>query len=391
MSQKFIKRRKPRAAVSKKKPASNFDPNRFLNRSNETKQVTPAAPAPSWKFEDTKLDDRLKANIARLGFITPTPIQERSLTFLMEGRDLLGIASTGTGKTGAFLIPIINRLLTEKSRISLIVVPTRELALQVEEVFLSLAQGLGLEAACFIGGKSVEQDKKKLRKVNHVLIGTPGRLLDLCGQGLIKLPTVTTLVLDEFDRMLEMGFIREVRTLLNGLTNRKQTIFFSATLDKQQQPLIDEILRNPVEVKISSGITISEKVDQELIRVKEGQNKFDLLMNLLNREEVKKVLIFAETKRGVNVLGKKLNEKGVKAELIHGNKSQNYRVNALNLFNEGKVKVLVATDIAARGLDVPDVTHVINYQVPRNQDSYIHRVGRTGRGGQSGKAYTFVE
>ncbi len=374
----------------KKNHISTLDPNRLIQKQPVEKVEEKFEP--SWKYEDLKLHPKLKSNIAAKGYVYPTPVQEKSLQHLLEGRDLLGIANTGTGKTAAFLIPIIEQLMKGQINIqSLVIVPTRELALQVEEEFNSLTKGMGLYASSFIGGKSVQADIVKLRKSPHILVGTPGRLLDLTNQRALRLDKISNLVIDEFDRMLDMGFIQDVKKILSGLTNRKHTMFFSATLDDNHKSLINSILNNPVEVKISSGKHTSAQVEQELIKVPEGQNKFQILLEMMTNREFEKVLIFAETKRTVNMVGKKLNQSGIRTELIHGNKSQNYRVNALNQFTRGKVQVLVATDIAARGLDITDVTHVINYQLPRTMDSYIHRIGRTGRAGKFGKAITFVD
>ncbi|MCL4156086.1 UNVERIFIED_CONTAM: hypothetical protein GTU68_042803 [Idotea baltica] len=273
---------------------------------------------------------------------------------------------------------------------ALIVVPTRELALQVEEEFRSLTKGLNLVAASFIGGTSVGKNLSQLRRRTHVVIGTPGRLKDMVDQRALQLHKIPVLVLDEFDRMLDMGFVKEIQRLVKGMTSRKQTMLFSATIEKNQKALIAELLSNPVEVKINSGTTSSDQVEQDIIRVPAGGDKFSMLMDMMTDNEYEKVLIFAETKRWVDKVTKQLNQSGVKADQIHGNKSQNYRNNALSKFKKGQVQVLVATDVAARGIDVSDVTHVINYQLPMTFDSYVHRIGRTGRAGKRGKALTFV-
>ncbi|MCK5066434.1 MAG: DEAD/DEAH box helicase, partial [Bacteroidales bacterium] len=273
---------------------------------------------------------------------------------------------------------------------ALVVVPTRELALQVEEEFKSMSKGLGLFSACFIGGTNINRDLQTLRRNSHVVIATPGRLLDLTDRRAIDLGKFKTLVLDEFDRMLDMGFIHDVKRILEGLKQRTNTMLFSATLDKSQQSMIDTILSNPVTVKVSGGTRGGDSIDQDIIRLKPGEDKFKILKNMLNGDEFDKVLLFEETKHRVSKLCVKLNKAGIAAEQIHGNKSQNARQSALKAFKQGRVKVLVATDVASRGLDISDVSHVINYQVPQTHDSYIHRIGRTGRAGKSGKAYTFV-
>jgi len=336
------------------------------------------------------IDSKLRQALAVKGYERPTEIQDRTLETLLEGRDLLGIAQTGTGKTGAFLIPIIEQLLHKRvNPYALVVVPTRELALQVEEEFKSMAKGLGLYSSCFIGGTNINRDLQNLRRNSHVVIATPGRLLDLTDRRAIDLGKFKTLVLDEFDRMLDMGFIRDVNRILDGMKQRNHTMLFSATLDRSQQSMINNILKNHVTVKVS-GNSSADGIEQEVIKLKPGEDKFRILQEMLTQNEFKKVLLFEETKHRVSRLCLKLNKAGIQADQIHGNKSQNARQSALKAFKQGRVQVLVATDVASRGLDVSDVSHVINYQVPQTHDSYIHRIGRTGRAGKIGKAYTFV-
>ena len=342
-------------------------------------------------IKELPIDLKLRRALAVKGYERPTEIQDRTLETLLEGRDLLGIAQTGTGKTGAFLIPIIEQLLHKRvNPYALIVVPTRELALQVEDEFKSMAKGLGLYSACFIGGTNINRDLQNLRRSTHVVIATPGRLLDLTDRRAIDLGKFKTLVLDEFDRMLDMGFIRDVNRILDGMKQRNHTMLFSATLDKSQQSMINNILKNHVTVKVNAGNSSADAIEQEVIKLKPGEDKFRVLQEMLTQNEFKKVLLFEETKHRVSRLCLKLNKAGIQADQIHGNKSQNARQNALKAFKQGRVQVLVATDVASRGLDVSDVSHVINYQVPQTHDSYIHRIGRTGRAGKIGKAYTFV-
>ena len=368
---------------------STIDPNRLIKKAFGEEEE---AFSPSRTFEQMPIHRKLKINLAKKGFIHPTQIQEKTLEHLLVGRDLLGVANTGTGKTGAFLIPIIERLLhTSQPFSSLIVVPTRELALQVEEEWKSLTLGLGLYGASFIGGTSVGRDLGQLRRQNHIIIGTPGRLMDLTSRGALRLQDISVLVLDEFDRMLDMGFINDIKKIVRLMHNRKHTMLFSATMDQTQKSLISTLLRDPVEVKVNAGTAPSDQIEQDIIRVPQDGDKFKMLLNLIDNKEFEKVLIFAETKRLVDKVSKKLIQSGIRAALIHGNKSQNYRNNALNQFKKGHVQVLVATDVAARGIDVSDITHVINYQLPMNFESYIHRIGRTGRAGKRGKAITFVD
>ncbi|MBD79917.1 MAG: RNA helicase [Crocinitomicaceae bacterium] len=344
------------------------------------------------QFDDLPLNTRLKQNLKHKGYERPSEIQDKTLDILLKGQDILGIAQTGTGKTGAFLIPIIEQLIDQKrNNHAIVVVPTRELAVQVEEEFKTMTKGLGLYSQVFIGGTNVNKDIKALRRSINVVIGTPGRLLDLADRRALDLRKINTLVLDEFDRMLDMGFIHDVKRIIAEMKQRKQTMLFSATLDKKQQSLIDLILNNPEVVKVSSGEATSDHIDQDIIRLNPGENKLKLLQTMLAHEDYQKVLIFDEAKHRVNRLCDKLKKAGFKADCIHGNKTQNARQNALEAFKRGKVNVLVATDVAARGIDVSDVTHVINYVIPMTFDSYIHRIGRTGRAGKIGKAFTFVD
>ncbi len=360
-----------------------------------TQKAMPQAPTEPYRasrtFADVPVHKALKSNIARKGFDTPTEIQDKTLDALLAGRDLLGIAQTGTGKTAAFLIPLIHRMLQEKGDFqALVLVPTRELAVQVEEEFKGLTAGLKLYSACFIGGTNINRDLQTLRRKSHLVVGTPGRLKDLQQRKALRFNDFSILILDEFDRMLDMGFNKEVMRIAEAIPQRQQTMLFSATLDKQQQVFIDQLLKKPVEVKVSSGETTNEHIYQEIIKVAEGENKFQVLLEMLARPDFDKVLIFAETKRWVSRVNRQLEKSGITSDEIHGNKSQNYRQRALKRFKSGQVQVLVATDVAARGLDVSDVTHVINYQMPSSLDSYIHRIGRTGRAGKTGKAYTFL-
>ena len=344
------------------------------------------------KFADYHFNPKIKKALAQMGFKRPTDIQYKSIPNVLNGEDLLAVAQTGTGKTGAFLIPIINNLLTQGKRFqSLVVVPTRELALQVEGEFKSLVAGLGLYSATFIGGTNINRDLQILRRPSQLVVGTPGRLLDLVNRKALNLQNFSILVLDEFDRMLDMGFAPDVKRITAAMPGREQTLLFSATIDKTQQMLIDTLLDQPVEVKVSTGEATGDHIDQDIVRVTPGEDKFQVLRSMVDQEDFEKVLVFAETKHLVSKLCLKLQKSGIRAEQIHGNKSQSTRQKALDKFKKGAIQVLVATDVAARGLDITDVTHVINYQLPKTFDSYLHRIGRTGRAGKAGKAYTFVD
>jgi ATP-dependent RNA helicase RhlE len=367
---------------------SSVNPNQLIKRAIQKDEIVFE---PSLSFEQMQLHPRVKNALYRKGYTYPTEIQEKTIGLLIKGHDLLGIAKTGTGKTAAFLIPIIHRLLTEERPFqSLIIVPTRELAVQVEGEFNSMVRGLGFTAACFVGGKSIFNDLKMLRRMNHIVVGTPGRLIDLMNRKALRLDRFSVLILDEFDRMLDMGFIQDVTTIVTAMENRQQTLLFSATRDKTQQKMIDELLTDPIEVNINAHDISGDHIDQDIIRVGTTEDKFGILLNMLRQDEFSRVLLFADTKRMVERMGIQLQRSGIKAEMIHGDKSQNYREKALNSFKKGHIQVLVATDVAARGLDISDVTHVINYQLPKDYESYVHRIGRTGRAGKGGKAFTFV-
>jgi ATP-dependent RNA helicase RhlE len=336
--------------------------------------------------------ERLKGILNQKGFVYPTEIQDKTLEKLIEGNDLLGIAQTGTGKTGAYLIPLIHQMMSNRHSLKvLVIVPTRELAVQVEHEFTTMTRGFGFSSSCFIGGTSINNDLHKLRRENHLVVGTPGRLLDLENRRVLNLKSFTVLVLDEFDRMLDMGFIDDIKQMVHAMQNRKQTLMFSATLDESQRSLINTFLNDPVEIKVSSGQSACDNIEQDVIYVDKDGNKFQVLLNMLEKDDFEKVLVFAETKRSVDHLYVKLKKSGIMVDQIHGDKSQRYRQHALDQFKFGRIQVLVATDVAARGLDVTDITHVINFHPPKNFDSYIHRIGRTGRAGKVGKAFTFID
>jgi ATP-dependent RNA helicase RhlE len=367
---------------------SLLDPDLLIKEARDLKENNYIA---SRSFNQMPINDHLKAALDNKGYVYPTEIQDKTIEKLIEGHNLLGIAQSGTGKTGAFLIPIIHNMIRDASSMkTLVVVPTRELAIQVEQEFRSLTKGLSLFSACFIGGINISRDLNKLRRKVHLITGTPGRLLDLEKRKVLNLRSFNILILDEFDRMLDMGFVDDVMDIINSMLNRKQTLLFSATEDKSQQSLISRLLYNPEQVKVSSRGTSGCYIEQNILRVKNNEEKFSILLDMIQQEDFEKVLVFAETKRLVDTVYRKLKKSGIRVDQIHGDKSQNRRQTALNDFKNGKIQVLVATDVAARGIDVNDITHVINYQLPKTIENYIHRIGRTGRAGKSGKAFSFV-
>ncbi|TXF91656.1 DEAD/DEAH box helicase [Neolewinella aurantiaca] len=341
-------------------------------------------------YADWDLSPKLKIALRNAGWVRPTQIQEESFASIVDLRDVMGIATTGTGKTGAFLIPIIDALLKDEPFQTLCLAPTRELALQIEEEFKTLSKGTTFTSICLIGGRNINTDIQRLKRDYDLVVATPGRLKDLHQQKKIDLKQASVLILDEFDRMLDMGFQKDVMFLADQMGERDQTLLFSATLDKTQKKLIDHFLTDPVTVAVSSGEASAEHINQT-VRYVSGDEKFDVLIEMMQEPELKRVLVFAETKHRVKKVTKKLNQAGIKADEIHGNKSQNYRQKALKAFKSGQIKALCATDVAARGLDIDDITHVINFEAPTDYDVYIHRVGRTGRAGKTGEAITFVD
>lgn len=365
-----------------------IDVSRFINKATPVEEVVVFTP--KHHFKDFAVDQALKNNILKKGYETPTPIQDNAIPHVLSGTDVVGIANTGTGKTAAFLIPLINAVLHDRSRKVLIMVPTRELATQIEEEFWSFADHMRIGAVSCVGGANIGKQISTLRRNPNFVIGTPGRLKDLMSRRALDLSKFSVVVLDEADRMLDMGFIHDMRTILGHLPAERQTLFFSATLSREIESLIGDFLHTPVRISVKTGDT-SKNVEQDVVRIIRGQNKVDVLQDLLSQPEFKKVLVFGRTKHGVEKIAKTLVERGFKAESIHGNKSQGQRSRALDLFKQHRVQVLVATDVAARGIDVDNVSHVINYDIPGTYDDYVHRIGRTGRAGERGKALTFIE
>lgn len=348
------------------------------------------------KFEELPLAQPLQRAVRAVGYENPTPIQEQSIPSLLEGRDLLGIAQTGTGKTAAFALPILQRLLdagnfrAPKTCRALVLLPTRELAIQVEECFKQYAQFTAISTACIFGGVNDAPQKRSLIRGVDVLVATPGRLLDLVGQKAVSLKKLEFFVLDEADRMLDMGFIHDIRKVVAMLPPVRQNLFFSATMPDDITKLAATILcPNPVRVEVAPQSTPIERIRQELYRI-DKRRKGALLKELLAaHDEMNKVLVFCRTKHGADKIVRVLEKAGVKCAAIHGNKSQTRRQEALKNFKDEKIRVLVATDIAARGIDVDDVSHVFNYDLPNEHETFVHRIGRTARAGKEGVAISF--
>lgn len=366
---------------------ADIDVSLFVNKAQE---VAPEeAYIPKHSFSDFAIADQLKQNIFAHGYTTPSPIQDQTIPPILEGKDVVGIANTGTGKTAAFLIPLINKVFLNRSQKILIVAPTRELALQIEEEFVAFAKNLNIYSTLCIGGVSSQAQLQSLRRNPNFVVGTPGRLKDLIQNTNFNLSACNNIVLDEVDRMMDMGFIQDVRFLISQLALKRQSLFFSATVSPEIISVMHTFLKNPVTISVKKRETTSQ-VDQDIIKVNGGQ-KIDILQNLLNQPDFKKVLVFGRTKHGVEKLSRKLTKNGYKAAAIHGNKSQGQRQRALEAFKKNQIQVLLATDVAARGLDIDDVSHVINYDIPGTYEDYVHRIGRTGRADKKGKALTFVD
>jgi len=341
------------------------------------------------QFEDFNIAPELKRNIAQKGYKTPTPIQDQSISPILEGRDLIGMANTGTGKTAAFLIPLIDKVLRDRNQKVLIITPTRELAAQIRDEFYSFANGLNLSTTLCIGGANLWRQKEALRRNPNFVIGTPGRLEDLIQTRSLNLSYFGTVVLDEADRMVDIGFIGNIKRIIAQLSRTRQSLFFSATVDEKVRSVLQSFVVNPVTVSVKTG-DITTQVKQEIVRVIAPNSKIEELHRLLAKSEFEKVLIFGRTKHGVQKLSDELIKRGLKAGAIHGNKNQSQRARVLESFKKNFIQILIATDVASRGLDIPNVSHVINYDLPESYESYIHRIGRTGRADKKGVALTFV-
>jgi len=370
-----------------KRRGDYIDPSRFVAVAKPTQAVDYA---PQHRFEDFAVDPLIQANLRAKGFVTPSPIQDQTIPLGLAGRDVIGIANTGTGKTAAFAIPIINALMTRQNARALIVAPTRELAQQIEQECRSLGKGGGFSGAVLIGGTGMGAQLRDLRARPRLVIGTPGRIKDHLERRSLRLDNFNLVVLDEVDRMLDMGFLPDVSSILKTLAPVRQSFFFSATMDPRVQGLIRTFSNAPETVSVKSGES-SDHVHQDVVRYAGNHDKMDKLHDILIREDVAKVIVFDDTQRAVERLSNELVSRGFAADAIHGGKSQGQRQRALDSFKQNRTKVLVATDVAARGIDVVDITHVINYSQPNTYQDYVHRIGRAGRAGRVGHALTFID
>lgn len=367
---------------------STVHPSKYVN-TGVKKAVVAQVAVTNRDFANFGLEHRLLQNVTRHGYVTPTPIQDQAIPAMVQGRDVLGLANTGTGKTAAFLLPLVNKVLLDPDQGVLIVVPTRELALQIRDELASFIAGMRMGVSLCIGGMNINGQMTTLKKNPHFVIGTPGRLKDLMNRKAFNTALFTNIVLDEVDRMFDIGFIKDIKFLVSQLPQERASYFFSATMTADIEEIADSFLTDPVKISVRTQET-SEHIHQDVIRIQPEQSKTEVLFNLLKQQEFEKVIVFGRTKHGINRLERQLSDKGLRVCSIHGNKSQGARQRSLELFKRGATQALLATDVAARGIDIHGVTHVINYDEPGTYEDYIHRIGRTGRAGKTGVALTFI-
>jgi ATP-dependent RNA helicase RhlE len=379
--------RRPQHSNRGGKRGDYIDPSRFVAVAKPTQA---ADYTPKHQFKDFAVDPLIHSNLQAKGFTTPTPVQDQTIPLGLQGRDIIGLANTGTGKTAAFAVPIIQALMTRQNAKALIVAPTRELAQQIEAECRTLGKGGNFTGAILIGGTGMGSQLRDLRARPRIVIGTPGRIKDHMERRSLHLDGFNMVVLDEVDRMLDMGFLPDVSYILKALAPQRQSFFFSATMDSRIQGLIRTFSNDPETVSVKSDGDSSDHVNQDVVRYAGNHDKMDKLHDILLKEEVAKVIVFDETQRSVERLSNELVARGFAADAIHGGKSQGQRQRALDGFKRSRTKVLVATDVAARGIDVIDITHVINYTQPQTYQDYVHRIGRAGRAGRVGHALTFV-
>lgn len=369
------------------KTIKSFNPVDFINSPQININVSEQPVQHS--FSDFKISEILKRNISEKGYLTPTPIQDQAIMPILEGRDLVGIANTGTGKTAAFLIPLINKVINDRFSKVLILTPTRELAVQIRNELSAFSKSLNIYSCLIIGGESMGRQLSELSRNPNFIIATIGRVQDLISSKAIRLNNFTSIVLDEADRMVDIGFINDIKQIISLLPQNRQSLFFSATIDSNAKQILQGFVRNPVYVSVKTGDT-AQNITQKVINVGDASKKVDVLHDLLIQSDFEKVLVFGRTKHGVQKLSDELVMRGFKAGAIHGNKRQNQRIRTLESFKRNEIRILIATDVASRGLDIPNVSHVINYDLPESKDAYIHRIGRTGRADKKGIALTFV-
>lgn len=366
-----------------------LDSNLFLNKASDI--ISPDNHLSDTLFSQFKLAEKLQRNISEHGYKSATLIQAKAIPPLLEGRDVIGIANTGTGKTAAFLIPLVNKLLHDRNQRVIILVPTRELAAQIDMELKIFKKGMDFDSVLCIGGASMNRQEAELRHNPHFVIGTPGRIKDLIKTGKLRMNMFQNIVLDEVDRMVDIGFIHDIKYFISLLPKVRQSLFFSATVSGGVNEILSSFVNNAIRVEIQNNNSKTDNIEQNIIKVNDRNKKIDILHDLLIKEEFTKVLLFGRTKWGVEKLTRALVERGFKAASIHGNRTLAQRRKALEMFRQNEIQILLATDVVSRGLDIDDVSHVINYDAPESKEDYIHRIGRTGRAGKRGIALTFVE
>jgi len=380
-------RNRRRSSRFSRRKISSFNPSMLVKKA----VVNPVKPRyiAKNKFADFDINDQLKQTIVARDYQEPTPIQDQIIPHILRGKDVIGLANTGTGKTAAFLIPLINNICNQKNTKVLIMAPTRELAVQIESEFRIFAKGLRLYSSLCIGGANIRRQIDSLRRNQDFVIGTPGRLIDLEKRRKLNFSSFSTIVLDEVDQMFDMGFIHDMKYVIERLPKERHSLFFSATLPSKLDNITHSFLTNPIKIQVEEQ-RAATNVNQDIVKIN-GQSKVEVLHDLLIKKGFDKVLVFGRTKHGLNKLDRILYERGFKVATIHGNKTQSQRQRSLKQFKDDYIQILLATDIASRGLDINNVTHVINYDLPQTYEDYIHRIGRTGRANKTGVALSFVD
>lgn len=383
-----------RSRFSSRRPSNKGRQNRkaYINPSRFIQAAQAIAEdvyVPQNTFSDFDVHPILHDNLQTLQFTHPSPIQDQSIALSLQGKDIIGIANTGTGKTAAFAIPTIHRLMSDKKAKAIILAPTRELAQQIDEQCRAIGKGTGLTGTLLIGGVPMGPQLRELRHNPRIIVGTPGRVKDHLERGSLDISDCTMVVLDEVDRMLDMGFVHDITDIIAHTSDDRQNLYFSATLDHRVKMIIDTFSRDPIHISVKSADT-SANVEQSVVDYRHNSEKIEKLHDILSTDAVVKVIVFDETQRSVEKLSRELASRGFSVDSIHGGKTQAQRQRVFNKFKKSDISVLIATDVAARGLDVSDITHVINYSTPQSYDDYVHRIGRTGRAGKTGNALTFV-
>lgn len=363
-----------------------FDPSQFINK-NPVEQKEDVY-EPKHTFADFGFNPKMQESLDTMGIVIPSPIQDQAIPEMLAGNDVVGLAETGTGKTAAFLLPLIEKTAKGTMRQTLILAPTRELAIQIDTEFKKLSRGMRQFSTVCVGGTPIYPQIRGLKRTNHFIIGTPGRVIDLIDRGAFDVTSVTAVVLDEADRMLDMGFVSDMRKIIEDIPDTRETHLFSATMNTEAEKLVKDFLKNPVTISVKKK-DVTNSIEQDVITYRHT-HKYEELKNLLTKPECSRVIVFGAMKHSVEKLSRQLTDDGIKSESIHGNKDHKQRQRALRNFKEGNAYVLVATDVAARGIHVDDVSHVVNYDLPNTFADYVHRIGRTGRGNKKGKALTFV-